>query len=108
MGSEPFLIEDKFEQHLATKGALAETALSHLMKILYISRLCHGDVLTTTTFLAQRVHFWSLNEDRWLHRSKSYSFHHADLCLIPNLVDKEGALLDYSLDVELGGDPLHH
>ena len=62
----PF-IEDKFEQRLATKGVQAETAFSHLMKTLHPSRLCHGDVLTTTTFLAWRVRFSSLNEDRGLH-----------------------------------------
>ena len=31
----PF-IEDKFEEHIAKKGAQADTALSHLMKILYL------------------------------------------------------------------------
>ena len=47
----PF-IDDKFESEFAKEGKQAKTALSHLMKILYLSRLCRGDVLTTTTFLA--------------------------------------------------------
>ena len=102
----PF-IQDKFEEHLAKKGVQADTALSHLMKTLYLSRLCRGDVLTTTTFLARRVHFWSLNEDRRLHRIMSFIWHHADLCLLHQLnpADRDGAFLDFSPDAELGGDP---
>ena len=77
------------------------------MKILCVSRLYCGDVVTTTTFVARRVHFWSLNEDRQLHRLTSYIFHHADLCLVHQLnpADKEGAFLDDCPDAELGGDP---
>ena len=47
------VIEDQFEEAYASKGKQADTALSHLMKLLYISRLCRGDVLTTTSFLAR-------------------------------------------------------
>jgi hypothetical protein len=102
----PF-IEDKFEKQFAKKGEQADTALSHLMKIMYMSRLCRGDVLTTTTFLARRVHYWSVNDDHRLLRLMSYIQHHADLCLLHQLspADKEGAFLDFSPDAELGGDP---
>ena len=87
----------------------ADSALSHLMKIMYISRLCHGDVVTTTGFLARRVHWWSLNDDRRLHRLMSYIHHHTELCLWhqPHPKGLSEAFLDFSPDAELGGDPLH-
>ena len=74
---------------------------------MYIARLCRGDVLTTTTFLARRVHSWSLNDDRRLLRLMSYIYHHTELCLQHQLnpADIEGAFLDFSPDAELGGDP---
>ena len=86
---------------------MADTVLSHLMKIMYMSRLCRADVVTTNSFLARRVHYWSLNDDRRLHRLMSYIFHHLDLCLVHELHpdDKDGAFLDFSPDAELGGDP---
>ena len=59
-------IDDKFEEKYAKRGEQADTVLSHLMKIMYLSRLCRGDVLTTTSFLARRCHYWSLNDDRRL------------------------------------------
>ena len=99
--------DDKFEAQYAKKGKQAETVLSHLMKIMYMSRLCRGDVLTTTSFLARRVHYWSLNDDRRLHRLMSFIHHHTDLCLLHQLnpADREGAFLNFSPDAELGGDP---
>ena len=86
---------------------MADTVLSHLMKIMYMSRLCRADVVTTTSFLARRVHYWSLNDDRRLHRLMSYIFHHLDLCLVHELHpdDRSGAFLDFSPDAELGGTP---
>ena len=100
-------LEDKFEDHYAKKGKQADTVLSHLMKIMHLSRLCRGDVLTTTSFLARRVHYWSLNDDHRLHRLMSYIHHHVDLCFLHQLhpKDREGAFLDFSPDAELGGDP---
>jgi hypothetical protein len=100
-------LEDKFDSEHAKEGIQAKTALSHLMKIMYIGRLCRGDVLVTTTFLARRVNWWSLNEDKRLRRLMSYIFHQADLCIVHELnpADREGAFLEYSPDAELGGDP---
>ena len=99
--------DDKFEEPFAKKGKQADTALSHLMKLMYLSRLCRGDVLTTTSFLARRVHYWSLNDDRRLHRLMAYIHHHTDLCLLHQLHpdDRSEAYLDFSPDAELGGDP---
>ena len=98
-------IDDKFEEPFAKKGKQAYTALSHLMKVMYLSRLCRGDVLTTTSFLARRVHYWSLNDDRRLHRLMAYIHHHTDLCLLHqlHLDDRSEAYLDFSPDAELGG-----
>jgi hypothetical protein len=59
-------IDNRFDEESSKKGNFADTALSHLMKLLYIARLCRGDFITTVTFLARRDHFWSLNEDRRL------------------------------------------
>ena len=100
-------IKDKFEEKIAKKGEQANTVLSHLMKIMYLSRLCQGDVLTTTSFLARRCHYSFLNDDRRLHRLMSYIHHHVDLCLLHQLHprDRDGASLDFSPDTELGGDP---
>jgi len=100
-------VDDKFEAQYAKKGKQADTVLSHLMKIMYMSRLCRGDVLTTTSFLARRVHYWSLNDDRRLHRLMPFIHRHTDLCLLHQLnpADREGAYLDFSPDAELGGDP---
>ena len=39
-------------------------------------RLVRGDFLVATTFLARRIHFWSLNEDRRLKRLFAYAYHH--------------------------------
>ena len=77
------------------------------MKVLYLSRLIRGDVLTTTTFLARRTHLCSLNEDHRLHRLMLCIWHHADLCLLHQLnpADRDGAFLDFPPDAELGGDP---
>ena len=100
-------LDDRFDEAHAKRGAQADTALSHLMKIMYIGRLCRGDVLVTTTFLARRINWWSLNEDKRLHRLMSYISHHLDLCLnhCLNPADAEGAFLEFSPDAELGGDP---
>ena len=99
-------IDDRFDQESAKKGALADNAASHLMKLLYIARLCRGDILVTTTFLARRISRWSINEDRRLRRLMSYVFHHADWGLMHQLHpdDLKHAFLDYSPDAELGGD----
>ena len=100
-------IDDRFDKESCKRGVFADTAASHLMKILYISRLCRGDVVVTTSFLARRVHFWSINEDRRLRRLMQYIWHHLDLCLVHELgpADRDGAFVDYSPDAELGGDP---
>ena len=100
-------LEDKFYSEHAKEGIQAKTALSHLMRIMYIGRLRRGDVLVTTTFLAWRVKWWSLNQDKRLRRLMSYIFHHADLCLMHELnpADREGTFLEYSPDAELGGIP---
>ena len=101
------VIDERFGEAHAKKGAQAATALSHLMKIMYIGRLCRADLLVTTTFLARRVNWWSLNEDKRLHRLMSYISFHLDLCLNHCLspADAAGAFLDFSPDAELGGDP---
>lgn len=98
--------DDKFESEFAKEGKQAKTALSHLMEIIYLSRLCRGDVLTTTIFLARRVHYWSLNDDRRLLRLMSFISDHAEKCLLHQLnpADKQGAFLDFSPDAELGAD----
>ena len=57
-------IDDHFDEDSSKRGKFADAALSHLMKLLYIARLCCGDLITTVTFLARRVHFGSINEDR--------------------------------------------
>ena len=100
-------IDDRFDEESSKKGKFADTALSHLMKLLYIARLCRGDFITTVTFLARRVHFWSLNEDRRLRRLMQYIHHHDGLGLKHQLCvkDSQGAFLDFSPDAELGGDP---
>ena len=100
-------IGDRFDRASASPGKLAKNAASHLMKLLYAARLCRGDLLVTTTFLARRISKWSLNEDRRLHRLMSYCWHHAGKELIHQLHpdDLQNAFLDYSPDAELGGDP---
>ena len=60
--------DDRFDEEPSNKGNFADTALSRLMKLLYIARLCRGDLITTVTFLARRAHFWSINKDRRLKR----------------------------------------
>ena len=77
------------------------------MKIMYIGRLCRGDVLVTTTFLARRINWWSVNEDKRMHRLMSYISNHSCLSLNHCLssADVAGAFLDFSPDAELGGDP---
>jgi len=78
------------------------------MSILYIARLCRGDVVTVTSFLARRVApgRWTLNEDRRLKRLMQYINSHLDICLKHELKssDREGVRLVYSPDAELGGD----
>ena len=73
------VLEDKVDEDEAP-GLQAATASSHVMSILYIARLCRGDVVTTTSFLARRVApgRWHKNEDRRLRRLMSYIHHHAD------------------------------
>ena len=56
-------IDDRFDKASASPGKLVKNAASHLMKLLYAARLCRGDLLVTTTFLARRISKWSLNED---------------------------------------------
>ena len=67
-------IDDRFDTESCRPGVFAESAASHLMIILYISPLCRGDVIVTTSFLARRVQFWSINEDRRLRRLMSYIY----------------------------------
>ena len=90
-----------------TKGLFFSSCSSHLMKVLYSARLCRHDLLVTTSFLARRVSAWGANEDRRLKRLMAYIWHHADLglhhSLHPN--DLKDAVLDFSPDAELGGDP---
>ena len=76
------------------------------MKLLYIARLVRGDLLVTVTFLARRIHSWSLNEDKRLRRLMAHAFHHCSETLVHRLhpKDLERAFLDYSPDAELGGD----
>ena len=69
-------IENKFEPSLAKSGAQSKTAASHLMNFLYVARLVRGNFLVTVTFLARRIHYWSLNEDKRLRRLMAYGFHH--------------------------------
>ena len=49
-------IEDRLDPAHAKPGALAGSAASHLMKLLYVARMVRGDFLTTVTFLARRIH----------------------------------------------------
>ena len=100
-------IDDRFDEQSCKRGKFADTAASHIMKIMYLARLCRADVVVTASFLARRIHFWSINEDRRLRRLIQYIWQHLDLCLLHELSpeDKEGAFLDYSPDAELGGDP---
>ena len=99
-------IDDSFDKASASPGKMAKNAASHLMKLLYAARLCRGDILVTTTFLARRISKWSINEDRRLHRLMAYGWHHAGKELIHQLHpdDLKGAFLDYSPDAELGGN----
>ena len=89
-------VEDKFEPALAKKGIFAGSAASHLMKLLYVARLVHGDFLVATTFLARRIHFWSLNEDRRLKRLFAYAYHHLSESLAHQFhpSDRAAAFLD--------------
>ena len=77
------------------------------MKLLYVARMVRGDFLTTVTFLARRIHYWSVNEDKRLCRLMAYAHHHCSEALVHELhpKDLERAFLDYSPDAELGGDP---
>ena len=100
-------IDDKFDVSHSQPGALAKNAASHLMKLLYVARMVRGDFLTTVTFLARRIHYWSVNEDKRLCRLMAYAHHHCSEALVHELhpKDLERAFLDYSPDAELGGDP---
>ena len=100
-------IDDRFDSASECPGVFAKTAASHLMKLLYVARLCRADILVTTTFLARRISRWSVNEDRRLHRLMAYCWHHAGKELVHELHPKDlkHAFLDYSPDAELGGDP---
>jgi hypothetical protein len=102
------VLEDKVDEGDDSPGHFAASASSHLMSILYIARLCRGDLLTTTSFLARRVApgRWKGNEDRRLRRLMSYIRHHLDTVLTHELKqsDSNGARLVYSPDAELGGD----
>ena len=81
-------IEDKFDKSFAKRGKQASTALSQLMKIMYLGRLFRADVLTTTTFLARRIHFWSSNEDCRLHRL--HVIHISSCGLMPGSPSRQG------------------
>ena len=69
-------LDDRFDKESALPGKFAASAASHLMKLLYVARLCRGDILVTTTFLARRISRWSKDEDRRLHRLMAYCWHH--------------------------------
>ena len=99
-------IDEWFDTESCRPGTFASSAASHLMKIMDISRLCRGDLIVTTSFLARRVQYWSINEDRRLKRLMSYIWHHLEECLVHELnpSDRDGAFLDYSPDAELGRD----
>ena len=95
-------IEDKFEPSLAKPGAQSANRASHL-KLLYFARLVRGDLLVAVTFLARRIHYWSLNEDKRLRQLMAYVFHHCSETLFHRLhpKDLERAFLDYSPDAEI-------
>ena len=99
-------IDDRFDDASRKPGMFAKSSASHLMKLLYIARLCRADILVTTTFLARRISQWALNEDRRLHRLMAHCWHHAGKELVHELHpdDLEKCFLDYTPDAELGGD----
>ena len=80
----------------------------HLMNLLYVARLRRGDLITTFTLLARRVHFWSINEDRCLKQFMRYIHRNYELSLNHQLrtEDIPGVVLDLSPDAELHGDLL--
>ena len=101
-------LEDKLnDSEHPEKGKQAKTAPSHLMKFLYVARLCRADIIVTVSFLARRISKWGLNEDRRLRRLMSYCAHHSPLALKHTLhpSDKSSVILEFSPDAELGGDP---
>ena len=99
-------IDDRFDKQSQSPGKFASTAASHLMKALYVARLCRADILGTTTFLTRRISRCSINEDRRLYRLVAYCWHHSAKELVHELhpIDLEKCFLDYSPDAELGGD----
>ena len=101
----PYL-DDQFDEASLAPGKQAASAASHLMSILYVARLCRADLITSTSFLARRVSAWTVNEDRRLKRLMSYITHNINLGLNHSLSteDRNGAVLCYYADAELGGD----
>ena len=101
-------LDDQFTEESQQPGKQATSAASHLMPILYISRLYRANVIVTTSCLARRVSKWTVNEDRQLKSLMFYIAHHADSVLMHRLStdDRPQAELVYSPDAELGGDAM--
>ena len=55
-----------------TRGTLQPAAARILMKCLWLARLCRADLVHPITVLARKITFWSVNDDRRLHRLMCY------------------------------------
>lgn len=107
----PYHYSEATEEDLATPGAQAPTAASHLMKILYAARMCRPDLTTGVARLAPYVSNgrWTRFHDLCLGRLMGYISKNADRKLVSTLGPEDLPVLKLCcyVDADLAGDRQH-
>ena len=105
--STPFLAEGSLPlEGYDTKGVLAQSAASVLMKLLWLSRLCSPDLAYAISALWVQVASWSTNADKQLHMLMCYVAQTPNLGLEAVVLGPlEKCTLDLFCDADLGGCP---
>ena len=105
--SAPFLAEGSLPlEGYDTKGVLAQSAASVLMKLLWLSRRCRPDLAYAMSALSVQVASWSTNANKQLHRLMCYVAQTRNLGLEAVVLDPlEMCTLDLFCDADLGGCP---
>ena len=94
---------------LKQKGLLADVASSLLMTLLFMARMCRGELLYAINMLARDVSRWTRLHDVQLHRIFSYLAANTDIALVSEVCTGDEALdaivvIGYP-DADHAGDP---
>ena len=106
--STPFLSKTTVLEEAPTKGELARSASSVLMKLMWLARLSRPDMLRVTTWLATKVQQWTTECDNHLFRAISYLNETKDHLLTGHVDDDLNDIyVELFCDADFCGDDEH-